>query len=135
MDLLALAVAPAVRMVGAVAVSELSHGIATRDTMPATWTETREALARMEPGALVLDARRVLFIAAAEDLNSLFADADPEHDLPAALLVTEDVSQVFREHAWAMALRGFMRRVFTDERQAMEWARLRAGLRHHPVSP
>jgi hypothetical protein len=85
-----------------------------------------EAAARGGARALVIDLRRTLLVMTAEDWRRLCGDRSLWFDspLPTALLVGPELLPPMEQRCCRLAEQGYLRDVFTDEVQAVEWARL-----------
>jgi hypothetical protein len=90
--------------------------------------EVTGAIEADPPDVFLCDARRPVWAVTVEQLDSFFAERHRPIEVPAALLIAPIYWDLFRQHAWNMAQRGVMRRVFTDRRRALEWLQTRQAL-------
>lgn len=117
------------RDAGGVMVSALSAGIVTRAVLKRLIAQTADTLDGDAPCVYLADFRPCVWALGVDDLNSPLNGVNPAIVAPAALVVSPAHYDLFKQHAWDMAHRGIMRKVFTDPDAAAAWARARVPAR------
>ena len=90
--------------------------------------QTMQQLDGFVPSVYVADFRRTAWRLKTHHLDALFDDVDPTIQVPAAMVVAPEYSNLFRAHSWNVAQAGILRKTFTDYRRAVVWAQSRAAL-------
>lgn len=86
-----------------------------------------EYLSGYEVAFIVMNFRGAMAAFTELDLYAILAGhARPIHCLPIALIVCPESFKRYRRYARDVAAMGYVRGIFTDAAQAMEWARLKA---------
>lgn len=118
----------AVEVRGGIAVFKVGPGIVTPGVLVQLRQEALEGLAGAEPHVLIGDLRLPTWAIQAADLDAFFDARTGPVEVPAALVVPIGCADMFREHAWSVAQRGIMRKIFTRYDCAENWAKARLAL-------
>jgi hypothetical protein len=113
------------RCVGAVLLVTYA-GLVTPTTLHRARLDTRHHAQAMRCRAVVVDASRAVIGVTREGLQPEGTPVLSQR--PVAIVVPELALEMFQQHAWDMAGRGYLRGVFTDLKTALEWAKQKAPL-------
>jgi hypothetical protein len=108
-------------------------GLVTSATLDRARIDARQQAGTLRCRAVVIDARRAVIGVSREGLQP--AGDPPLAQKPVALVVPPVALEMFQQHAWDMAHRGYLRAAFTDLGEALAWARQKAPLGPLPSVP
>ena len=101
-------------------------GLVTPATLTRARIDARQQAQTLRCRAVVIDARKAVIGVSREGLQP--AGDPPLATKPVELVVPEMALEMFQQHAWDMARRGYLRAAFTDLGEALEWAQRKAPL-------